>query len=225
MTVRSIAAAMLLAATPCMGHAQARAELRDSLAAAVEALSFHPDSTDLRLKKAAWNIRLEEWQYAHDEYDHVLRRDPDNVAALFYRAFVGEKLHRYKFARLDYEHLLYLVPGHFEATLGLALLNEKDSRHTEAMDMMNMLVSQHPDSAVAYAARAGLEVDRRMYAPAEYDYGKAIELDGRNTDYLLARANVRLLLKRKDDARADLDRMVTLGVHRASLVEWYRKCK
>ena len=71
-----------------------------------------------------------------------VNRQPDNVAALFYRAFVNEKQHRYKFARLDLEHLLYVVPGNFEATLGLALLNQKDNRHTEAMNMINLLVEQ-----------------------------------------------------------------------------------
>ncbi len=37
--------------------------LRDSLSKATEVLAYHPDSIDLRLKKAAWNIQLEQWQY------------------------------------------------------------------------------------------------------------------------------------------------------------------
>ena len=205
--------------------AQTRQQLRDSLSAASEALSFHPDSLNLRLKKASWNVQLEEWQYARDEYDYVLRRDPNNLAALFYRAFVNEQQKRYKFARLDYEHLLSLVPGNFEATLGLALLNQKDSHYTEALDMINLLVTQHPDSAVAYAARGGMEVERKMYGPAEYAYSKAIELKPLNTDFRLNRANVRILMKRKKEAREDLDAMVKLGVPRAKLIEWYRKCK
>ena len=202
-----------------------RQQLRDSLAVASEQLSYHPDSLDLRLRKAGWNLQLEQWQYAHDEYDYVLRREPYNLAALFYRAFVNEKQQRYKFARLDYENLLSIVPDHFEARLGLALLNDKDNRYTDAINQINLLVMQHPDSAVAYAARAGMEVERKMFAPAEYDYGKAIELAPSNTDYLLSRANVRIIMKRKEEARDDLNRMVRLGVSRASLVDWYRKCR
>lgn len=202
-----------------------RQQLRDSLAVASEQLSYHLDSLDLRLRKAGWNLQLEQWQYAHDEYDYVLRREPYNLAALFYRAFVNEKQQRYKFARLDYENLLSIVPNHFEARLGLALLNDKDNRYTDAINQINLLVMQHPDSAVAYAARAGMEVERKMYAPAEYDYGKAIELAPSNIDYLLSRANVRIIMKRKAEARDDLDCMVRLGVSRASLVDWYRKCR
>ena len=93
------------------------------------------------------------------------------------------------------------------------------------MNQINLLVTQYPDSAVAYAARGGMEMERKMLAPAEFDYSKAINLDPTNTDYRLNRAHVRLMMKRKNDAREDLDEMVRLGVSRATLVEWYKKCR
>lgn len=205
--------------------AQTRQQMRDSLALAVRELSFKPDSIDLRLKKAAWNVQLEQWQYAHDEYDYVLQREPANVAALFYRAFVNEKQKRYKFARLDYENLLAIVPGHFEASLGLSLLNQKDSRYTEAFDQINLLVAQHPKKAVAWAARAGIEMERKMYEPAKYDYNRAVQIDPDNVDYRLCLVNVLLILRQKKEALEQLDQMVEKGTSRASLVEWYSRCK
>lgn len=205
--------------------AQDRSALRDSLSAAVDRLGYYPDSTDLRLRKASWNIELGQWQYAKDEYDYVLKREPRNIAALFYRAFVNEKMKRYGFARLDYETLLSVVPGNFEGRLGLALLNQKDHHYTEALDNINILVSQYPDSAVAYAARGGMEAERNMLDLAEYDFGKAIELAPDNTEYRLNRVDVRLRMKRKDEAREDLDEMVKRGVSRANLADWYVKCR
>lgn len=207
------------------GQAQDKQSLRDSLAAATEALAYHPDSVDLRLKKAAWNVELEQWQYAKDDYDRVLRKEPDNVAALYYRAFVNEKLGRYNFARLDYQNLIRLVPGNFEIQLGYALLNQKDHHYTEAMDQMNLLVSQFPDSALAYAARAGMEVERGQYELASYDYEEAILRDGTNTDYILAHADVLITLGRKEKARKQLDRLVALGVPRGSLKDYYKRLK
>ncbi|MBR0489004.1 MAG: hypothetical protein IJJ68_02215 [Prevotella sp.] len=207
------------------GQAQDKQSLRDSLAAATEALSYHPDSVDLRLKKAAWNVELEQWQYAKDDYDRVLRKEPDNVAALYYRAFVNEKLGRYNFARLDYQNLIRLVPGNFEIQLGYALLNQKDHHYTEAMDQMNLLVSQYPDSALAYAARAGMEVERGQYELASYDYEEAILRDGTNTDYILAHADVLITLGRKEKARQQLDRLVALGIPRGSLKDYYKRLK
>ena len=210
---------------PAVAYSQDNKSLRDSLAIVVENLSYHPDSTDLRLKKAGLNLQLGQWGYALDEYDHILSRDSKNVAALYYRAFTNEKLHRYNFARLDYENLLTIVPGNFEAQIGLALLNQKDGHQTEAYDQINLVVSQFPDSAVAYAARGGIEAERGLLELAEYDYGKAIFLDRRNIDYRLNRIDILLKLKRKDDAKEALDDLVRMGIPRPSLKELYIKCR
>ena len=56
--------------------------LRDSLKVATEALNYHPDSLDLRLKKASWNVQLGEWDYAKGEYDKVLAQEPNNISVL-----------------------------------------------------------------------------------------------------------------------------------------------
>lgn len=206
-------------------QAQTTKEMRDSLKAAARELSFHPDSVDLMLKKASWNLQLGEWTYAKDEYDKALSLQPTNIAALYYRAYVNERLNRYHFARLDYEHLLTLVPGNFEAQLGLALLNQKDNRFTQAMDQINRLVNQYPDSALAYAARGGMERERKMYELAIYDYGEAIKRDSRNVDYRVNRIDLYLILGRREEAREDLDSLVRMGVPRPSLSAFYNRLK
>ena len=222
--ILSTLALALMAVVPAQAQNNYNA-LRDSLAKAADILAYHPDSIDLRLRKAAWNVELEQWQYALAEYDKVLAQDNRNVAALFYRAFVNQQLHRYNFARVDYEQLLQIIPGNFEASLGLALLNQKDKHHTKALDGINQLVAAHPDSAVAWAARAGVEEELNMLELAEYDYGKALELARDNADYLLARADIRIRLNRFDKARQDLDALVRLGTPRRALKKWYDKCK
>lgn len=207
------------------GHAQSREAMRDSLLKASEQLEYHPDSIDLRLRKARWNMELEEWATAKGEYDKVLGVNPANIAALYYRAYCNDRLGRYNFARLDYQNLLTLVPGNFEASLGLALLNEKDHHYTEALDGINQLVAAHPDSAIAWAARAGIESEHGMKELAAYDYGEALKRDPDNKDYLLARADLNISLGNAIDARHDLDRIVKLGTPKAALKEWYGKLK
>ena len=202
-------------------HAQQPKWMEDSLAAARERLRMHPDSVDLILKKAGWNIKMGEYEYAKTEYDHVLHLQPNNPAALYFRAFVNTKLGRYNFARLDYTNMLAIVPGNFEAQLGLALLNDLDNRKTEAMDQVNMLVEQFPDSAVAYAARAGMEMERKQYLLAEYDYTQAITRDPTNQDYVLSRVHIYIVSRRFAEARRDLDLLVSWGVPRASLQTYY----
>ena len=117
------------------------------------------------------------------------------------------------------------MPGNFEARLGLALLNEKDHHYTEALDGINQLVAAHPDSAIVWAARAGIESERGMRELAAYDYGEALKRDPDNTDYLLARADLNIGLGNYADARRDLDRLVKLGTPKAALREWYEKLK
>lgn len=224
-TVRILVFFLILTMSATQTCAQDRSAMRDSLAAAADLLAYHPDSVDLRLKKAAWNVQLEQWQYALDEYSYILNRHPDNIAARFFRAYVNEQLHRNKFARLDYEAVLMVVPGHFEAMLGLALLNQKEKHYTEAYNQINVLVDLHPDSAVAYAARAGMEYDRQMYDLAEYDYREAMARQPSNTDYAINHIDVLILLRRKGEAREELDRLVAQGLPRQSLRHLYERCK
>ncbi len=220
----SAIAAMLLAAHGD-AKAQTSAALRDSLKAATDRLEYAPDSVDLRLRKASYNLQLEQWAYAQEEYDRILSRNPSNLAALFYRAYTNEKLHRNNFARLDYENLLAIVPGNFEAQLGLALLNQKDKHHTEALDQINRLVNQYPDSAVAYAARAGIEKEQGMLSLAAFDYREAIRRDSSNTDYRIDYIDTLLADKKKDEARRELDRLVSMGIPKASLRNFFKRCK
>ncbi len=205
------------------GGAQTKKELHDSLTVATEALSYHPDSIGLRLIKAGWNLQLEQWDYAKQEYDYVLQLDKKNVSALYFRAYANTNLGRYKFARLDYESVLAIVPGNFEAQLGLALLNEKDKHFTEALDMLNALCGKFPDRAEAFAARAGVEKERGMLELAEFDFSEALSIEPDNVDYRLSRADVRLSLGKKEDARMDLDELVKQGVTRPLLDDFYKR--
>ncbi len=206
---------------PCVSYAQSMQALKDSLKVATDELAYHPDSIDLRIKKVAWNIQLEQWNYAKDDLDKGLFLDNQNVAGLYYRAFVNTKLGRYKFARLDYQNLLTLVPGNFNGLLGLALLNQKDKHYTEALDEINRLVSQYPDSAVAYAARGGIEKERGFLELALEDYTQAMKREPRNHDFILNRIDLLIRLKRKKEAKDELDRLVKMGVNRGELMELY----
>ena len=223
--MRKILFIILLALFTCNVYGQNNNPLRDSLDIAEKQLFLRPDSIDLRLKKARWNIELGEWGYAKDEYDYILRHQPDNIAALYFRAFANTKLGRYGFARQDYMNVLRQVPNNYEAKLGLALLDDKDNKKTKAYDEINLLVQAVPDSASAYAVRAGMEKDRQMNYLAVYDYNEAILRDPTNTDYILNRADLLLTLGNKEEARRDLELLVRLGIPRASLVDYYKRLK
>jgi len=205
--------------------AQTAAQWRDSLTVLNKAIASRPWSTDLHLRKAAVNLELQQWQYAIDEYGLVLQREAHNPAALFYRGYASTQLRHYDMARRDYEELLHLFPRHTEARLALAYVLQRMGRKTEALDELNVLVEQRPDSAVAYVARASLEEELKQDEPALYDWEQAIRLEPQNADYVASRVALLLRLKRKDEAKKDLDAALQRGIPRGLLHQWYERCR
>ena len=80
---------MVLAVSPG-AMSQSYEALRDSLEAATAMVKKFPDNTDLRLRKASWNMLLEQWDYAQAEYDFILARLPRHVAGLYYPSYTYE---------------------------------------------------------------------------------------------------------------------------------------
>jgi len=186
---------------------------------------MYPSSTDFRLKKAAVNIELEQWSYAVDEYSRVLQLDPKNLAAYYYRAYANSLMRRYDLAKVDYESFLSLVPKHFEAQLGLAVVKRKLGRQLDAMDELNRLVQLFPDSALAYAARAGYEAELQKYELALYDWEEALRRNPQNVEFGVSKLDVLIALKRYDEAWQAIEQLQKNGVPRAALKEWIDKCK
>lgn len=215
-----VVACMQLAAT-----AQNNQRWRDSLTAINRQIATQPWSTDLHLRKANANLQLKQWQYAIDEYYLVLQHEPQNPAALFYRAYANTHLRRFDLARNDLSDLLAYLPNHFEARLSLAIVLQQLGKKQEALDQLNQTIQLHADSAVAYAARANLERDMKQDDVALYDWQRAEQLAPRDPTYVVSHADLLLVLGRKTEARRVLDAAVKRGVPRGMLAEWYDKCR
>ena len=205
--------------------AQTGQEWRDSLSVLGRAIDRNPRNVELRLRKAAVNLELNQWDYAIDEYGRVLDLDSLNLTALYFRAYANTQQRRYPLAVADYERFLTIVPKHFEAQLGLAMVTKKVAGGVEAMDQFNQLVQQFPDSALAYAARAGYEVELRQLEPALYDWGEAIRLNPNNLEFIVSKVDVLLTLKRKHEAKTLLEQAIANGTPRAALRDWLERCK
>ena len=199
--------------------------LKDSLARLNDSIRLFPRNTDFRLKKAALNIELFQWDYAIEEYGRVLQLDPNNLAALYFRAYAHTHERHYDQARNDYEAFLAIMPRHFEAQLGLAMLKRKMHRSMDAMEDLNKLVQMFPDSAMAYAARAGYEVELKQYDVALFDWEEAIKRNPENVEFLVSKVDVLIELKRYAEAWQLIEEAMKKGVPRAALKPWIDKCK
>lgn len=197
--------------------AQTPQQWRDSLAVLNRMIAAAPQSTDLRLKKAAVNIELDQWDYAVEEYGRVLELDAQNLSALYFRAYAYNHLRRYNLALADYEHFLHLVPRHFDAQLGLAMTKRNMGKALETQDVLNQLVEMYPDSALSYAARAAYEQEQQQYDLALFDWDEALRLAPDNRDYQLAKYATLWAMRRYDEARRLGDELLSRGVPRAVL--------
>ena len=198
---------------------------RDSLNVLNKEIDTSPWSTDLHLRKAAVNLELKQWQYAVDEYALILKREPNNPAALFYRAYANTHLRRFDLARNDLNDLLAYLPRHFEARLSLAVVLQQLGRKQDALDQLNQTIEIHTDSAVAYAARANLERQMKLDDAALYDWQRAEQLSPRDATFVVSHVDLLLVLERREEARRVLDAAVSRGIPRGMLREWYDKCK
>ena len=220
-----IVSLLLLTATAVAASAQTMQQWRDSLAVLNRMIDQAPRSTDLRLKKAAVNIQLGKWDYAVEEYGNVLRIDPENPAALYYRAYCQTNLRQYAMARSDYEAFLRKFPYHMEARLGLATVNARMGRVTDARDQYNQLVEMFRDSVVCYVARAAFETTQQQYDVALYDWDEAIKREPKNIDYVVTKVDLLIRLERHKEAIEELEKALRRGVPRGVLKEWFDKCQ
>ncbi|MBR1548491.1 MAG: hypothetical protein IJ637_07185 [Prevotella sp.] len=204
--------------------AQTQQQWRDSLHALNRQIAAEQEwSSDLHLRKAAVNMQLQQWQYAVDEYAAILQREPHNAAALFYRAYANTHMRRYLLARNDYSDLLAIYPRHFEARLSLAYVLQLMDKQKDALDQLNLLVQTHPDSAVAYAARANMERSAGQHDAAIYDWEAAVRLAPHDAGYVASLADLLIAVNRRREARKVLDEATRRGIPRGLLAEWYGK--
>jgi len=198
---------------------------RDSLTVLSQQIATQPWSTDLHLRKATANLELKQWQYAIDEYGLVLQHEPNNPAALFYRAYANTHLRRFDLAKNDLNDLLVYFPKHFEGRLSLAIVLQQLGKRQDAIDQLNQTIEMYPDSAVAYAARANVERQMKQDEASLYDWQRAEQLAPRDPTYVVSHVDLLLVLERRTEARRVLDAAVRRGIPKGMLLEWYDKCK
>lgn len=222
---QTVLLAAVLAMTAGTAASQSLKQWRDSLEVVNKQLKLEPNSIRLLLSKAAVNLQLLEWKDAIDVCGQVLEKDKNNLSALYYRAYANNNLRRYELAKNDYERFLSLSPDNAEARLGLAYTYIKLESPNKALDQLNNLIEIHQDNAVAYAARAELEKDMKMYDTALFDFDEALKRDPGNKDYTVSKVEILIQQGRRSEAKKALDAAVSNGVPRGLLLEWYDQCK
>ena len=156
-----------------------------------------------------------------------VHRSDDRVLQDLWRGNLQLLDYLFRHAKRDGHHKKPVPENH---VLGNGLLQsrkvlEPPLQSLQLRDDLNRLVEMFPDSALAYAARAGFEQEQEQYDAALYDWDEALRLRPNDASLTVSKVDVLLNLGRIREAREALDKAVKQGTTRAALREWYDKCK
>lgn len=198
------------------------------------ALNIAPHTVPILMNRAALYLELGKDEQARVDYALALDIETDNREALLMRAYIYRQKRDYKAARSDYERLLKLSPQSYNGRLGLAMLEQKEGKYEEALSLLNKMITDKADEAtqittplysVLYVARAGVEKDMQHIDMALIDLEEAIKLDPSQSEAYLMRGQIYLSQKKKELAKRDFEKAVTLGVPQSDVRDLLQQCK
>lgn len=198
------------------------------------ALNIAPRTVPILMNRAALYLELGKDELARVDYSLALDLETDNQEALLMRAYIYKQKRDYKAARSDYERLLKLNPLSYNGRLGLAVLEQKEGKYEEALSVLNKMIADKADGAtqitaplyaVLYVARAGVEKEMEHLDLALIDLEEAIQLDPSQSEAYLMRGQIYLSQKKKELARRDFEKAVTLGVPQGDVRALLQQCK
>lgn len=197
------------------------------------ALNIAPRAVPILMNRAALYLELGKGELARIDYSLVLDLEKDNQEALLMRAYIYMNRRDYKFARADYEHLLKLAPQSYNGRLGLATLERKEGKYDAALVLLNAMLAGQEEAtglsasqrAVLYVARAGVEQEMKHTDLALLDLEEAVRLDASQPEAYLMRGQIYLSQKKKNLAKRDFEKAVSLGIPQADVRELLRQCR
>ena len=189
------------------------------------ALNMTPRNVPVLLNRAALNLELGKNDMAFLDYSLVLDFEKNNREALLMRAYIYGARRDLKSARIDYDSLLKVDPLNYSGRLGLAMLEQKDGNSAKALELLNKMMIEHPQDATLFVARAGVEQDMKQIDLAILDLEEALRLNTSQTEAYLMRGQIYLTQKKKDLAKRDFEKAISLGVPQADLRDLLQQCK
>lgn len=194
------------------------------------ALNIAPRTVPILMNRATLYLELGKDDLARIDYSLVLDIEKENQEALLMRAYIYMRQRNYKFAKSDYERLLKLAPRSYNGRLGLATLEQKEGKYEAALAVLNAMIAEKGEDvttrqyAVLYVARAGVEQDMKHPDLALIDLEEAIRLDPSQTEAYLIRGQIYLSQKKKEWAKRDFEKAISLGVPQGELRDLLLQC-
>ena len=159
---------------------------------------------------------------AIQDYDTFLKKQPDNVVALFNRAYIRHKMVEV-IRSLEEES----TPGEVNLTSGLntqasSIKGDDKGKGIEhildyelILDDLNRVIELSPDFEFAYYNRAIIHCLKRDFESGEADFTKAIELNPDFAEAYFNRGLIKIYKEQEKEGTADLSKAGELGIYKA----------
>lgn len=159
---------------------------------------------------------------AIQDYDAFLQQHPDNVVALFNRAYIRHKMVEV-IRSLEEEE----TPGEVNLTNGLTApktaikTDNKDKTIEHILDYemimndLNRVIELSPEFEFAYYNRAMIHCLKKDFEKGEADLTKAIELNPEFAEAYFNRGLIKIYKERGAEGTADLSKAGELGIYKA----------
>lgn len=186
---------------------------KDSLALQTlnDAHIIAPISVTVLQNRARVLLSMNKVNEAYQDFSTVLNLDSTLTETRFYRSMLALELGFDSICTNDIEYLEHNAPKNRFTNLAAATYHRLTNNYTKAIPYLSRLIETEKH-AEHYAARAMCEMMTGDLNSAAIDIAEAISLDPSDGDLYLQRAILHKMRFRPNDANADGQRAIELGV-------------
>ena len=161
--------------------------------------------------RAHFKFLSEDYTGALDDYNKVIKINPDFPSAYFNRAGTKTKLQDYSGALDDYSEAIKANPKDAEAYNNRGNVKADLKDYQGAIADLNEAIEINPKYADAYCNRGNVKAELQDYRGALSDFDKAIKNNSNNAVFYYNRGNVKDERKDYQGALTDLNKAIQIN--------------
>jgi tetratricopeptide (TPR) repeat protein len=155
---------------------------QDALVEYQEALKLNPDDADSNYKVGVAYYFLNKFPESIEAYKKAISLNPRHVKALNNLALIYQKQDENVEASMLYQKALEINPDYYLARYNLGVVLYRRDRIDQAEATAREIIKLKPDYSGGYYLLGLILENNDKFGEAEIMYGKAVELDSRNTE-------------------------------------------